>query len=342
VLVLISVVLCTAQLQSFGSGRSQIKLGATEFTLLDYTVSPTAKSAALTFFWITGGTITAAKREAGVPCYVDYVLWRFYLDGETTASLGPVETSQAAFVGEHDTSAPWDNDYFGKNSKFGGWHVNMLIPFTKSIRVTLQLPDTLKTNKDVYAMARGVENLPLNLGGIPLPANARLQIIVSKSLDLPVLAFHTLANIPSGAGRLMAAMIDITTHDNGTLNSLEGCWHAYLPGTQYSQFPGLILGTGSEDYPESAYYFNAGPYRGPTSGLTVLEQGNTDNQHSNISFYKIHHRDPIFFNNGFRFEWRNGDVTEPSTGEKCTAMTGNIIARPGVSNVTTIVYLYTF
>jgi len=327
---------------------SQIKLQTNnEFVVLDYTVSATAQHAALTFFWITGGTITDATEidptmENGVPCYVDFVLWRFYIDGEMTASLGPVPISQAAFVGQHNPSAPWDNDFFGKNSKFGGWHVNMLIPFSKSIRVTIELPPGMKNNKDVFVMARGVENIPLVVGGIPLPSNARLQMILRQSLNLPVLAFHELVNLPSGQGRLLGSMIDITSKDNGTLNSLEGCWHAYMPGTQYTKFPGLLLGTGSEDYPESAYYFNAGPYRGPTSGLTVYERGSSTKQHSNISFYKLHHRDPIFFADGFKFEWRNGDVSDVVTGEKCTAINGRIIAHPGVSNVTSIVYLYTY
>lgn len=36
-----------------------------------------------------------------------------------------------------------------------------------------------------------------------------------------------------------------------------------------------------------------------------------------VSFYKLHHKDPFFFNNGFKFQWRNGDITDPETGEKC-------------------------
>jgi len=348
----LSFLVSSQTIQSFGVGRSQIHMTTDEYVLLDYTVSSTAQTAALTFFWITGDPISGVKPAHGnsqlptagngVPCYVDYVLWRFYLDGEATASLGPVSTSQAAFVGHHDPSADWDNDFFGKNSAFGGWHVNLLIPFSKSIRVTLQYPPGMETNHQLFAMARGVENLPLSLGGLPLPNNARLQMVLKESLDMPVLAFHDLVNIASGPGRLLGTMIDITSKDNGTLNTLEGCWHAYLPGTQYEKFPGLLLGTGSEDYPESAYYFNAGPYRGPTSGLTLLNQGNDKNSYSTISFYKLHHKDPIFFGNGFQFQWRNGDVTDPATGQKCTAINGNIIGHPGVSNVSTIVYLYTW
>jgi len=101
----------------------------------------------------------------------------------------------------------------------------------------------------------------------------------------------------------------------------------------------LLLGTGSEDYPESAYYFNAGPYRGPTSGLTVWETSATL---SHISFYKLHHRDPIFFRDGMSFVWRNGDITDPATGQKCIAMTGTPIALPTPANVTTLAYAYTW
>jgi len=341
--------------QSFGSGRSQIRLKTdSEFELLDYTISADAQSAALTFFWITGWGMSSTEHTnfkedadievgAGSPSYVDYALWRFYLDGASTPTLGPVSTSQAAFVGKHDPSANWDNDFFGKNSATGGWHVNMLIPFSKSIRVTIQLPTGLKQKEcGAYAMARGVENIPLSIGGISLPANARLQIILQSSLNLPTLEFHDLVNIASGRGRLVGSMIEISTYDNGTLNSLEGCWHAFLPGTEYDQYPALVLGTGSEDYPESAYYFNAGPYRGPTSGLTIMERANSTTHFSNISFYKLHHRDPIFFKNGFRFVWRNGDVTDPATGEKCTQIKGTICGRPGVSNVSSIAYLYTY
>jgi len=254
-------------------------------------------------------------------------------------SVGPFQSSQAALVGNNDPSAPWDNEFFGKNSKFGGWHMNLLIPFSKSIRVTLQLPPEF-TNTRAFAMVRGVENMPLKVGSVPLPMSARLRTYLKTSVNLPVLELHEMADIKNGNGRLLGTMIDISTADNGTLNSLEGCWHAYFPGTQYAEWPGLLLGTGAEDYPESAYYFNAGPYRGPTSGLTVM----APNQHgiSRISFYKLHHRDPIFFSNGFRFEWRNGDVTDPKTGEKCITIAGTTIGKPGISNVTTIVYIYQY
>eukprot|EP00048_Salpingoeca_helianthica_P020358 m.247015 g.247015 ORF g.247015 m.247015 type:complete len:205 (+) comp47114_c0_seq1:436-1050(+) len=191
-----------------------------------------------------------------------------------------------------------------------------------------------------FAMVRGVENINWVVGSFTLPLTARLTASVRTSTNLKVLDFHELVNIPAKQqGLVLGTMIDIASADGGSLNSLEGCWHAFMPPT--ASYPGLLLGTGAEDYPESAYYFNAGLYRGPTSGLTVFAPGNSTRP-SLMSFYKLHHRDPIAFDNGFRFTWRNGDVTDRATGEKCIAIDGDLIGRPGVSNVSTLVYVYTW
>jgi len=202
------------------------------------------------------------------------------------------------------------------------------------------MPQSIHSQR-AFAMVRGVENIPIDISGFQLPFNARLQASLKTSVNLPILAFHELISISSGTGGvLLGTMIDLQSLDKGSLNSLEGCWHAFTPPD--APYPGLLLGTGAEDYPESAYYFNAGPFRGPTSGLSVMAPGNASQPFSRVSFYKLHHRDPIFFRDGFRFTWRNGDVTDPKTGEKCTLIPGNPIGSPGVSNVSTLAYVYTW
>lgn len=187
-------------------------------------------------------------------------------------------------------------------------------------------------------MVRGVQNRPVTVGGFELPAPARLVASVVNA-SLAPLEFHDLINVPVGrSGLMLGAMIDVVMYGSGhgSFNTLEGCWHAYSPPD--TPFPGsFLLGTGAEDYPESAYYFSAGPWRGPTSGLTVMEANATT---SRVSFYKLHHRDPFFFNDGFRFQWRNGDVTDPATGEKCIAIHGKVIGTPSPANVSTLVYAY--
>lgn len=323
-------------MQTFGSGRSQIDLtSAKEFEILSHTLSPAASTGTITFFWITAWNLN----DTTIQSAVDFALWRFYIDNETTASIGPMQTAQAALIGNASPSASWSNDFFGKNADWGGWHFNLQIPFGKSVRVTVQLPPDYP-KVQAWAIVRGVENLPVTIGSLTLPPTARLTASVRKSTRLPVLGFHELVNIRSGPGLLLATMIDISSTDKGSLNSLEGCWHAYMPPN--APYPGLLLGTGAEDYPESAFYFNAGLFKGPTSGLSVMSVGNATQPVSRISFFKLHHREPMIFTNGFRFNIRNGDVTDPKTGEKCANPNGDIIGKPGVSDISTLVYVYTW
>ena len=64
------------------------------------------------------------------------------------------------------------------------------------------------------------------------------------------------------------------------LGFLEGCFHLITPfkrpGSAPSEakcgvgagFPGIVLSTGMEDYYDSAYYFSAGMFQLPISGIT--------------------------------------------------------------------------
>jgi len=159
-LTLLATAVLTAAVSpaSFGIGKSQIVISPqNETLLLEHTVSPGMDIASINFFWITGDPVGIGPRAG-----VDYSIWRFYIDGEDNASV-VLQMSQAAFVGQADPSAPWGNEWFGKNSKFGGWHVNVPIPFTLSVRVTLQLPSWWGSSERVFAMCRGVEGLPIQV-----------------------------------------------------------------------------------------------------------------------------------------------------------------------------------
>lgn len=108
-----------------------------------------------------------------------------------------LQTSQAALVSNADPSAPWNNDYFGKNSLLGGWHFNLPIPFASSVRVTLQLPAWFPGCDDrIFAMVRGVENYPVTVAGFNLPPAARLVASVVNA-SLAPLEFHNLVTVPS-------------------------------------------------------------------------------------------------------------------------------------------------
>jgi hypothetical protein len=52
---------------------------------------------------------------------------------------------------------------------------------------------------------------------------------------------------------------------SGNLNFLEACYHLHTPHDV--PFPGVVMSTGTEDYFDSAYYFDGGPFRFPVSGV---------------------------------------------------------------------------
>lgn len=108
--------------------------------------------------------------------------------------------------------------------------------------------------------------------------------------------------------------------------------------TNGQEFPGTILSTGTEDYFDSAWYFNAGEFHLPVAGFTHLETTGG----IKWSAYRFHEMDPLIFNNGFKLVWRNGDTVDPS-GIKCMMETGGgIVGTPTASNVTSYAWVYTW
>lgn len=104
------------------------------------------------------------------------------------------------------------------------------------------------------------------------------------------------------------------------------------------EFPGTVLSTGTEDYFDSAWYFNAGEFRLPVSGFTHYET--PTNTSVNWSAYRFHQMDPLAFDDGFAYVWRNGDANDPA-GMKCNMQVGgNVVGSPTLSSVTAYVWVY--
>lgn len=108
----------------------------------------------------------------------------------------------------------------------------------------------------------------------------------------------------------------------------------YSPPTQ--PWPGLLLSTGMEDYYDSAFYFNGGGFHLPVAGET-----HKDAKDFTFSGYRFHEMDPLVFGDGVRMQWRNGDVSDPATGLKCTLETGGTKAGdPQPSVVSSYAWVY--
>lgn len=256
------------------------------------------------------------------------VVISYYVDGEDTPSI-QFQPSLACGVGFNDTQAPWGTQWFGKGAADGGYFWNFRVPFQKSIVVTAK---HLTTNVGgFYMIVRGSTNIPITIGDYQIPTNAKLNQYSNGAVFEP-LEFVTIAQVPSGAGVFFMHTIAVRS---GTMNFLEGCYHLIYPG---QSFPGTLLSSGTEDYFDSGWYFNAGQFHLPVSGFTHF------NSTGGIAWsaYRFHEMDPIVFKNGFTILWRNGDMLDKA-GIKCLIETGgNVVGNPTNSTVYTYAWFYTW
>lgn len=313
---------CSAQ-RSFGTAISRKSVSCDEETeIFAYNVSATATFASMTHFWITADTND-----------IDNVLVRLYLDGEDKASI-VFEPALACGVGFQDEASPWGTKWIGHGAEIGAWYINYRIPFQTSIRITLQLQPTIPTML-YYTIVRGVENVPIVIGTFTLPSTARMTLHTLKDFVAPPLAFVSLINLPTGRGLVFQQSLSIL---NTEMTFLEGCFYLYTPYN--ASFPGMLLSSGTEDYFDSAYYFDSGEYRLPVSGFTHL---NATDGRVEFSAYRFHEMDPLFFEDGVRLEWRNGDMEDPPTTRKCLTRTGgNVIGNPSDSKINYYGWVYTW
>lgn len=311
-----------------GTGVSQAKLIQEEVTMFSHNVSSEGEWAYMNHFWAAGSSP------------VDRAIFRYYVDGEAEASV-EFTPALACGVGFGDQAAPWGNKWMGKGAQSTGWFHNLPVPFYKSIRITYQLaPEDAGADATLWAIVRGSEGLPLRLGEVELPlseGSVRLDL-QRRGAHLEPLDFYDMASVPSGkAGTIFMTALFVNGTEN--FNYMEGCFHLYTPATQ--AWPGTLLSTGMEDYYDSAFYFNGGGFHMPVSGETHKVADGT------FSGYRFHEMDPLVFKDGARLQWRNGDVTDPATGLKCTLESGGIPAggnpgHPGPSDVSSYAWIYTW
>ena len=182
---------------TIGTGRSQAHLTDVETVLFEHNAT---KGAVMNHFW-----------AAGSPS-VDNTTFRYYVDGESSASIvftpalacgvgcapltGP-RTPAQPHVHAHsevatvpgvpvvgDQTAPWGTKWLGKGAKSTGWFHNIQVPF-KSLRVTYQ-KNAREPDGTIWMILRGLDAVPeatatdtaLRIGSLELPWEARLQLQV--------------------------------------------------------------------------------------------------------------------------------------------------------------------
>eukprot|EP00038_Savillea_parva_P021744 m.35942 g.35942 ORF g.35942 m.35942 type:complete len:537 (+) comp5344_c0_seq1:199-1809(+) len=260
-----------------------------------------------------------------------------------------------------DAPVPWGTEWLGRTSDMDGYFWNIQMPFYKSIKVTGMVPQGLKSPFTAYTIVRGQENVPIVVGGRTLPDKAVLKTYSLTNIAVPSLGFIPVVNTSSGSGVVFGHTIAI--QGNPSFTFLEGCWHLIpnVSGTGYlpnglgiaAGFPGVLLSTGMEDYYDSSFYFHAGMFQLPVSGVTHMCAGGGRAQaphaacagtptptQSQWSAYRLHFRDPLWFAGGAQLLARNGDVAGPTPYGSAKCMNMNMEGGPGPSSVSSLAWVY--
>ena len=286
------------QVRSFGTMGKQRQLlpAGTETELFRYT-----GHGALTPMWFGGAFPSYGRTRV-----------RVYVDDEAQASID-MELMLGVGIGFEDDAAPWGIDRIGKTGRPSGIYNTYRVPFGRSVRVTAERCNAEKENPVFWWIIRGVENLPVTLGGVRLPDSARLRLYKTENRTAP-----PLEEIDIYDGHRAGALYQVTIAGKSTnFDFLESCVRAYMGGAKAP----LLLSSGMEDYFLGTYYFNSGKYYTPLAGLTHLVPDRE------FSAYRFHETDPVFFPPaGMRLTIRAGEkiageVFGPSPGPAETTYT---------------------
>ena len=379
-----------ARPRTFGNAIPNHPFTDAEVDLFNHSLPPTSTVGMVTHFWSTAVEEFQGGVDSGVTTY------RYYIDGEAEASVvfTPREAAGVVFdpVGEcadpeckhpapmsgYDfpepsgldlvsAKVPWGTEWVGKTSDMDGWFTNLRVPFYKSLRVTAQLPPGHKP-LTVYTIIRGQENVPLTIGGVRLSAEKpKLRTYHNKKLTKGSLEFTAIVNKTRGAGVIWGHTLGVQGH--AQFYYLEGCFHLLTPWVAptitsspehrlglSANFPGVTLSTGVEDYYDSSFYFHAGIFQLPVSGVTHMCAGGKaapphpacpNSTQSQWSAYRFHEKDPLWFEDGVQLLVRNGDFTGPVPygAAKCYNLNmtcGGFPPCPGPSVVTSTAFVYEF
>ena len=242
---------------------------------------------------------------------------RVYVDGEANASID-MELGMGHGIGFGDQDAPWGIARMGKIGHGNGIYNTFRIPFSNGVRVTAQMGKGIAGNPDFWWIIRGTENLPITVGGVKLPPQARLHLYKREDYTAQPLEEFDLCNT-SKAGALYLVVIAARCAD-GNFNYLEAQMRGYLNGAKEP----VMLSSGLEDYFLGTYYFDRGRYHTPISGLTHF-----DPKDHSFSAYRFHDDDPIFFQKGLRLTCRCGEKAGNHT-----------FGNPKATTYTTYAWLY--
>ena len=178
------------------------------------------------------------------------------------------------------------------NMTSGGYNNYWAMPFRKNARITVENRSPVAIERLYYNIAvEAHERLPADL----LYFHAQFRRTTTARGEPVVLLDAT------GRGQYVGTLLSMQPLRSRRLWYLEGNERVFIDGEQTPS----ILGTGTEDYFSSGWYFNTGPYSAPYHGLTIK-----DEETGRISAYRWHIEDPIPFTRSIRFTIEHGGTND--------------------------------
>lgn len=217
-----------------------------------------------------------------------HLIVRCYWDGEAEPS---VEVPVSDFFGMG--FGLW-KDYVSLplNMTSGGYNSYWPMPFKTGARITVENTASVPVTHFYYNLdVEAYDRLPDDV----LHFHAQFRRTISAQ-DRPVTILET-----TGRGHYVGTLLAMQPLVGNHLGYLEGNQRIFIDGEEAPS----IVGTGTEDYFSSGWYYDTGEYSAPYHGVTVK-----DEERGRINTYRWHIEDPIPFEQSLRFTIEHGGTND--------------------------------
>lgn len=246
------------------------------FTLVDH-----AGAGVLRRWWLTIAPRNDVAIQRGL-------IMRCYWDGEDEPS---VEVPVSDFFGmgfglwKDYTSLPL-------NMTSGGYNSYWPMPFKEGARITVENTSDVPIERFYYNIDIEAHD---ELRDDALYFHAQFRRTITKS-GTPVTILET-----TGRGHYVGTLLAMQPLRGNGLGYLEGDERIFIDGEERPS----IVGTGTEDYFSSGWYYDTGEYSAPYHGVTIKDEDS-----GRINTYRWHIEDPIPFDESFRFRIEHGGTND--------------------------------
>lgn len=232
-------------------------------------------------WWIT----IAPRRSVEI---LRNLIVRCWWDGEAQPS---VEVPVADFFGMG--FGEW-NDYVSLplNMTSGGYNTYWPMPFRRTARITVE-------NQSPETVEAFYYNIDIRTFDVLLDDALYFHAQYRQSRTRVGQSVTVLET--TGRGHYVGTLMSMQPERGSSLSYLEGDERIFIDGEASPS----IVGTGTEDYFSSGWYYDTGEYSAPYHGVTVK-----DEEGGRINTYRWHVEDPIPFEERLRFEIEHGGTND--------------------------------